>query len=181
MTDREFVEEIVNAYSKGKKCPHGEECCDPKKCIVYHMCGHEEQIREWMLFHPEKQEEKSITSEEIEDEYNKRFNKELKQDNGSKFDKDKIRLDLISIQAINGIGEVLTYGSQKYGDRNWEKGLTWSRVFGALLRHLFAFWLGKDLDEESDLDHIDHAMCCLMFLSHYKKTKTGVDDRNIIK
>ena len=102
---------------------------------------------------------------------------ELKNDNGNKFDGDKLRLDLLSIQAIQGTAEVLTFGADKYGDRNWERGLSFSRVFGALLRHLFAWWMKKDLDEETGLHHLDHASCCLMFLQHYVKTKTGKDDR----
>jgi hypothetical protein len=104
---------------------------------------------------------------------------ELKNDAGNKFDGNKNRLDLLSIQAMNGIAEVLTFGCKKYGDRNWEKGLSFSRVFGALLRHLFAWWIGKNNDDETGLNHLDHAACCLMFLQHFTKTKTGNDDRVI--
>lgn len=105
--------------------------------------------------------------------------KELKQDPGNKFDGEKLRLDLLSFQAIQGTADVLTFGAKKYGDRNWENGLSFSRVFGALLRHLFAWWLGKDNDDETGLSHLDHAACCLMFLQHYSKNKKykKFDDR----
>jgi hypothetical protein len=103
--------------------------------------------------------------------------KELKQDQGNKFDGEKLRVDLLSFQAIQGTAEVLTFGAKKYGDRNWEKGLSFSRVFGACLRHLFSWWLGKDKDDETGLNHLDHAACCIMFLQHYTKTNTGIDDR----
>jgi hypothetical protein len=102
---------------------------------------------------------------------------ELKQEAGNKFDGEKTRTDLLSIQALLGTADILTMGAKKYGDRNWEKGLSWSRVFGACLRHLFAFWLKQDLDEESGKPHLDHAACCIMFLQTYYKTKTGKDDR----
>lgn len=102
---------------------------------------------------------------------------ELKSDAGNKFDGDKIRMDLLSIQALTGIAEILTIGAKKYGDRNWEKGLSFSRVFGAILRHLFAWWLKKDLDDESGKNHLHHAACELMFLQHFVETKTGNDDR----
>src|SRR4030042_210651 len=98
---------------------------------------------------------------------------ELKIESGKKFDSEKLRLDLLSLQAIKGTAEVLTFGANKYGERNWEKGMSFSRVFGALLRHLFDWWLKKDLDDETELNHLDHAACCLMFLQHYVKTNTG--------
>lgn len=102
-----------------------------------------------------------------------------KRDGGDKFDAGKLRLDLISVPAIEGTAEILTFGSIKYGDRNWEKGLSWSRVFGALIRHLFKWWMRKDIDEESGKEALDHASCCLMFLQHYSKFKKyeKFDDR----
>ena len=54
--------------------------------------------------------------------------KELKIEEGSKYDKNKLRVDLLSFQALQGIAEILTFGAKKYGDRNWEKGLSFSRV-----------------------------------------------------
>jgi hypothetical protein len=47
--------------------------------------------------------------------------KEQRQDVGTKYDEDKIRTDLLSIPALLGTADVLTMGTQKYGDRNWEK------------------------------------------------------------
>jgi hypothetical protein len=96
---------------------------------------------------------------------------------GKKFDDDKLRMDLLSIQAIEGIAEILTFGAKKYGDRNWEKGLNYSRVFAALLRHLFAWWQGEDIDPESGLHHIDHVACNAHFLQHFIKTISGLDNR----
>lgn len=86
---------------------------------------------------------------------------------GTKYDEHKNRLDLLSIPSLMATARVLTAGAEKYGDRNWEKGIKYSRVFGALLRHLFKWWTGKEADEETGLPHIAHASCCLMFLLHY--------------
>lgn len=102
---------------------------------------------------------------------------ELKQDSGNKFDGEKVRTDLLSVQAMLGTAEILTMGARKYGDRNWEKGLSFFRVYGAILRHLWAWWLGEDLDKESGKNHLHHAACELMFLQHFVETKTGNDDR----
>ncbi len=97
----------------------------------------------------------------------------------TKADSGKIRVDLLSTPAILGLAQVLTFGAKKYADDNWRSGggLAWRRVIGAAMRHLLAFSGGEDLDPESGLPHIDHLMCCAMFLSEYQKTGTGKDDR----
>ena len=89
----------------------------------------------------------------------------------------KSRLDLISGQAVEGLGHVLGHGARKYGANNWRLGLDWSRTVAALLRHTFAFIRGEDIDPDSKLPHVDHIMCNAMFLSEYFHTKTGQDDR----
>lgn len=94
-----------------------------------------------------------------------------------KSDGEKVRLDLLSTPAIVGIGQVLTFGAQKYADHNWRSGMKWSRLIAAAMRHLFAFAHGEDVDPESGLSHVDHALCCLMFLSEYQKSAMGTDDR----
>ena len=100
-----------------------------------------------------------------------------KNEPGVKFDAGKPRLDLIPFDALNDIGLVLDYGAKKYGERNWERGMSWGHCFGALLRHLGAYWAGEDLDVESKLPHLAHAGCCLLFLSAYRIRKAGTDDR----
>lgn len=96
---------------------------------------------------------------------------------GSKFDQDKIRMELLSPEALEGIAEVLTFGSKKYGDRNWEKGIKYSRVFGAIMRHLWSWWKGEKLDPETGLSHLSHAACGLMFLQTYEaRSMTEFDD-----
>lgn len=65
----------------------------------------------------------------------------------------------------------------KTGARNWEKGMHWSRPFAALMRHMWAWWRGNNLDDESGLPHLWHAACCIAFLIAYEWRATGVDDR----
>jgi hypothetical protein len=86
---------------------------------------------------------------------------------GHKDDSHKISVDLIDPLAILGLGNVLTFGAKKYAPHNWRKGIVYSRVIAALLRHLLAIMRGEDTDPESGLLHIDHLGCCWMFLSHY--------------
>ena len=96
---------------------------------------------------------------------------------GIKNDADKNRLDLIPPIAIEALGQVLTDGAKKYGDYNWEKGMKWSRPYGAMQRHLQAWWGGEDKDKESGHSHLWHAFCECMFLICYENWYSENDDR----
>lgn len=96
---------------------------------------------------------------------------------GVKHDQDKPRMDLLDSDALEGLAAVLTFGAQKYAADNWRGGLSYRRVLAASLRHLFAILRGEDTDPESGLPHIDHLGCCWMFLSHFMKNRTDLDDR----
>ena len=99
-------------------------------------------------------------------------------DGGIKHDENKPRWELIPYDAIRGVAEVLTSGAQKYSARNWELGIAYGRVFGAVQRHLTAWWQGEDNDPESGRSHLDHALCELIFLSAYEKRgMKQLDDR----
>ena len=95
-----------------------------------------------------------------------------------KFDAEKARTDLLDPVALEGLAQVLGFGAKKYAANNWRKGLVYSRLIGAMLRHLFAIMRGEDVDPESGLPHIDHLGCCWMFLSHFMKTRPDLDDRS---
>ena len=84
-------------------------------------------------------------------------------DGGLKNDKDKPNWWLLPLETIEGIVEVLTYGAKKYKPNNWKK-VSIERNFSALLRHLTKWQAGEEYDPESDLHHLDHALCDLMFI-----------------
>lgn len=96
---------------------------------------------------------------------------------GRKDDSQKIRMELIPPSLLQGIGSVLTFGAKKYADRNWERGIKWSRGYGALLRHMTAWWSGENSDPETGYSHLWHAGCCLAFLIEYERTHPELDDR----
>ncbi len=98
-------------------------------------------------------------------------------DTGVKHDSGKVRMDLLSPIALEEIAKVMTFGAKKYGDNNWRKGILWSRVFGALMRHAWAYWRGENLDPETGLSHLAHCGCCVMFLLEYSQTRIELDDR----
>lgn len=100
-----------------------------------------------------------------------------KKNEGVKHDQHKIRWDLVPFDAVNEIAKVLTFGAAKYDARNWEKGMNWSRVFGAVQRHLTRWFHGQDKDKETRLTHLAHAGCCIFFLLAWELRKAGTDDR----
>ena len=83
---------------------------------------------------------------------------------GIKHDQGKNRLELVPPEAIEAIGRVLTHGANKYEDRNWEKGMPLERVYGACQRHLQRWASGVDLDPDSGLPHLEHALCNLAMM-----------------
>jgi hypothetical protein len=99
---------------------------------------------------------------------------------GTKHDAGKVRLDLLPYESLEEIGKVLTFGASKYDDHNWRGGMAWSRLLGALLRHIFAWASGQDKDPETGLSHLAHAGCCIVFLLSYEKLGAGEDDRYIV-
>jgi hypothetical protein len=96
---------------------------------------------------------------------------------GKKHDQEKIRMDLVPPEAVEALATVLTFGADKYGDRNWELGMSWGRVFGALMRHMWAWWKGEGVDPETGMSHLWHALCCIAFLVAYEERNIGTDDR----
>lgn len=106
-------------------------------------------------------------------------NVEQKSEAGWRYDAGKRRWDLVPPE-IEEVVDVFTFGAVKYADRNWEKGMSWGRVFGSLLRHSWAFWRGEDIDKESGLHHMAHAMWNCLALLTYSRRRIGTDDRSTI-
>ena len=112
-----------------------------------------------------------MTSEEWND-------KPTGREEGRKDDAGKVRVELFPGEALFAISKVLTFGAIKYADRNWEKGMSWGRVFGALMRHMWSWWRGEKTDPESGLSHLHHAGACIIFLICYEQWEVGRDDRS---
>ncbi len=86
---------------------------------------------------------------------------------GTKNDAAKLPMHLVPPEAIEAMAEVLQYGAEKYAPRNWEKGIAYSRLYAATMRHLLLWWQGSDLDQESGLEHVNHALTNLGFLATF--------------
>jgi len=96
---------------------------------------------------------------------------------GLRFNKGKLRYDLVEPRAFEDFVKVLTDGANKYFDRNWERGLSWTSVIASLKRHIAAIEKGEDFDPESKRLHIAHAACNVHFLNAYYYTFPQGDDR----
>jgi len=88
-----------------------------------------------------------------------------------KFDSGKLRYGLIPPKATKALAEVLTYGAKKYKPNNWQRVDDTSRYIDALYRHLEAWRSGEELDPESGLSHLAHAMTNISFLIYFNQSK----------
>ncbi len=68
-------------------------------------------------------------------------------------------LELIPPAAVYWLAMALRNGALKYGRWNWREAGARSDVYiGAMLRHVFAWASGEDLDPESRLPHLAHVL-----------------------
>ena len=96
---------------------------------------------------------------------------------GLRFNQGKKRFDLVHPWAHEQMVNVLTRGAEKYAERNWERGMTWSNVIASLKRHLNAIEKGEDYDPETGELHAAHLACNAHFLTAYYKIYPQGDDR----
>lgn len=89
------------------------------------------------------------------------------------------RFELLPGDALAAVAVHYAKGSRKYEDRNWERGYAWSLSYGAMQRHLWAWWQGEDIDEESGTSHIVSAAWHALALVTYELRGAGTDDRPV--
>lgn len=94
-------------------------------------------------------------------------------------DEGKPRYDLLPPGPKRLVGMVANFGV-KYGERNYAKeGFVYSRCYASAQRHIEAWWEGEELDPETKLPHLAHAIWNLWILLWYQLTGryTRNDDR----
>lgn len=98
---------------------------------------------------------------------------------GIKHDQDKLPWELLPWDAVREVVRVLQFGKQKYSARNWERGIAYSRLYAAAVRHLSSWFQdGEDKDPETGISHLAHASCCVLFmLAFHVRGNKDVDDR----
>lgn len=93
------------------------------------------------------------------------------------FSAGKVQLHQIPRWVLWQVAKVCVYGALKYGRWNWRAGMPFSEIFDSATRHQDDWWEGNDLDYESRLHHLDHAITDLIFLRWYTRFCPEKDDR----
>lgn len=84
----------------------------------------------------------------------------------------KGRYDLISPFSIRRLAIWFELGSKKYADRNWEKGMPFSRFVDSAKRHMDKYIMGM-----TDEDHLAAAAWNIMAIMHFEELgQTELDD-----
>lgn len=84
----------------------------------------------------------------------------------------KGRYDLVSPFATRRLAEWYELGARKYADRNWEKGIPFSRYIDSAKRHLDKFVMGME-----DEDHLAAAAWNIFAIMHHQELRqTELDD-----
>jgi hypothetical protein len=91
---------------------------------------------------------------------------QMSTEQGQKHDGGKAQWHLLPWDALKEVVKVLMFGANKYNADNWKivPGAR-QRYFDAAIRHITDWFSGKrKVDEESGLNSLAHAICCLIFL-----------------
>jgi hypothetical protein len=109
-------------------------------------------------------EESKVETPDNKDEYGFKFDSDNRMfETGARRDSasGKPRPDLLSPFATIRRGRVMELGAQKYGERNWEKGMPLSVFVASANRHFVQFLMGA-----TDEDHLAHCAFNLDAIMH---------------
>ena len=76
----------------------------------------------------------------------------------------KIPIGLVHPEMIMALAEVLAYGAQKYEPNDWLKGIPHWMLYDSCMRHMMSWRQGVDIDPESGLHHLEHALTNLAMI-----------------
>ena len=84
----------------------------------------------------------------------------------------KGRFDLVTPFGWMRLAKWYELGAHKYSDRNWEKGMPFSRYIDSALRHIVKWIMGM-----TDEDHLSAAVWNLLCIIHHEELgQTELDD-----
>lgn len=97
---------------------------------------------------------------------------------GKRFNKGKLRQSIAPFGALHQVMAVAEFGAEKYGARNYQKGLPISSFLDSAYRHAYlSFQAGEDNDPESGLPHLAHAAWNLLAALEQMQSLPELDDR----
>lgn len=93
----------------------------------------------------------------------------------------KIPYELIPVVSMEQFALAMKYGADKHEKDDWRKGkgMPWTWLIAAALRHSYALLKGENYDKDSGLHHGAHLMCCGAMLIYYcvNHKQYPLDDR----
>lgn len=93
---------------------------------------------------------------------------------------DKMPLHLFPSTALVYGTLALLEGCVKYGRANWRvAGVRASIYYDACLRHMTKWFEGEDIDEDSGLPHLGHALACIVIIIDALEANKLKDDRMV--
>lgn len=100
-----------------------------------------------------------------------------------RYNSGKPRFDLAPPEAMIAYADHCRLGANKYGPRNWEKGMAWMEgCFAPLQRHAWAFANGESYGIDDKTGEKFHHMIAVAWnafaLYTYDIRQIGTDDRN---
>lgn len=93
----------------------------------------------------------------------------------------KLKWSLVHFDSFHPMVRVLEFGAEKYSIDNWKKGLYTKEICESMLRHIFAYLNGEDIDGDSKLSHVGHIQANAMFLGYMDMNMPEFDNRDIGK
>jgi len=90
----------------------------------------------------------------------------------------KPRLSLLPQLALIEIAKVFTYGAHKYDEYNFSQGAKNTTYVDASLRHINKYLCNNDIDDESNLLHLAHAISNLMMVLDNDLLNKSIENRN---
>lgn len=90
----------------------------------------------------------------------------------------KISITLLPPVAILVAARAMMEGARKYGPYNWREKKVQANIYvDACLRHLLSWATGEEVDPESQIEHLGHAIACCAILLDAQATGNLVDNR----
>jgi len=87
---------------------------------------------------------------------------------------------LLPWESLEEVARVYHFGTLKYEPHNWRRGIPYSLLFAAAMRHLSRWYQREDIDPESGLNHLAHAAFHLLGLLAFElgpEDMSRFDDR----
>ena len=109
------------------------------------------------------------------------FGTDAAPEEGKKSDSGKPDYALLTRPMLESMIAAFMHGESKYSRGNFKGGFTNTRLLAAAMRHIMAFNDGEDLDPDSNVSHLGHAMAALAMCLDNRAEGTSVEGRYIKK